>query len=229
MKDLTGQRFGMWTVLGISPTIKDKRQYWNCKCDCGTIREVSGHSLTLGYTHCCGCINRGHNTFDLSGEYGIGYDKNNHRFFFSLSDYELIKKHYWGVKRKGYVTTEIPIGNRKYKQLMLHRYLMNPDDNQEIDHINHQPFDNRRENLRIVTTMQNQMNTRKSTRNTSGVKGVDFNNDTGKWRARIQVNGKRLSLGQYENFEDAVKTRKEAEKKYYGEYRYKEDADICIT
>lgn len=166
------------------------------------------------------------NTFDLSGEYGIGYDQNNHSFLFSLCDYELIKKYYWGVKRKGYVSTEIPMGNKKYKQMMLHRYLINPDDKQEVDHINHRPFDNRRENLRVVTTAQNQMNAKTSTRNTSGVKGVDFDNQTQSWRVRIQVNGKRLSLGNYDRFEDAVKVRKDAEKKYYGEYRYKNEATL---
>ena len=42
-----------------------------------------------------------------------------------------------------------------------------------------------------------------------------------KWIAQITVNYKNIHLGRYENIEDAIKARKEAEVKYFGEYRYK--------
>lgn len=53
--DLTGQRFGRWTVLRYSGK-KSKNHYWKCKCDCGTEKEVRGSSLTSGGTLSCGCL-----------------------------------------------------------------------------------------------------------------------------------------------------------------------------
>lgn len=58
--DLTGQRFGKWTVLRLGEMhpvgSKGKmRHFWVCQCDCGTIREVSGDNLRGGQSLCCGC------------------------------------------------------------------------------------------------------------------------------------------------------------------------------
>ena len=54
--------------------------------------------------------------------------------------------------------------------------------------------------------------------NTSGCRGVYFDKNTGKWRARLKFKGKLMNFGSYTNFEDAVKARKEAEKRIYGEF-----------
>ena len=69
------------------------------------------------------------------------------------------------------------------------------------------------------------MNSIISSRNTSGVKGVNWSKSENKWYARISVDGRRIELGYYFNFADAVKARKEAEIKYYRQYRYKGDDD----
>lgn len=53
MKDLTGMKFGLWTVnslVAVSP-----RQMWDCTCECGTTRVVSGNSLKAGTSQGCGC------------------------------------------------------------------------------------------------------------------------------------------------------------------------------
>ena len=54
--------------------------------------------------------------------------------------------------------------------------------------------------------------------NTSGCRGVYFDKNTGKWRARLKFKGKLMNFGSYTNFEDAVKARKEAEQLIYGEF-----------
>jgi hypothetical protein len=54
--------------------------------------------------------------------------------------------------------------------------------------------------------------------NTSGVTGVGWHKQTLKWRVRIVVNGVELFLGTYVDFEDAVKARLQAEKKYFGDF-----------
>ena len=54
--------------------------------------------------------------------------------------------------------------------------------------------------------------------NTSGCRGVYFDKRTGKYRARLKFKGKIMSFGSYKNFEDAVKARKDAEQRIYGEF-----------
>ena len=57
--DLTGQRFGAWTVLGEARKKDKSSDYlWNCVCDCGESREVSGCSLRRGGSSSCGCLRR---------------------------------------------------------------------------------------------------------------------------------------------------------------------------
>lgn len=54
--DLTGQRFGHWTVLKRGKNVKGQ-VYWVCECDCGTIRPVLAGSLKNGKSTSCGCHN----------------------------------------------------------------------------------------------------------------------------------------------------------------------------
>ena len=97
----------------------------------------------------------------------------------------------------------------------------------EVDHINHIRTDNRKCNLRVVDRSLNQRNLPLSKRNTSGVVGVWFNKDANKWVAEIRLNYKKISLGYFINKEDAIKARKEAEEKYFGEYSYDNSMKIA--
>lgn len=53
--DLTGQRFGRWTVIERDDHNQKKNIYWVCRCDCGTVRSVAGTSLRSGISVSCGC------------------------------------------------------------------------------------------------------------------------------------------------------------------------------
>jgi hypothetical protein len=88
----------------------------------------------------------------------------------------------------------------------------------EIDHINGDRSDNRWRNLREATPAENSRNRRTTARNTSGVPGVYWDAASGKWRAQIQVNRKKINLGYFTEFEDAVAARRAAEVKYFGEF-----------
>ena len=90
-----------------------------------------------------------------------------------------------------------------------------------VDHINMNPLDNRKCNLRICTMQQNNFNKKEQTNNTSGRVGVTWDKQTNKWLAQIQVDGKNIKLGRFKNKEDAIKVREEAELKYFGEYKYR--------
>ena len=102
----------------------------------------------------------------------------------------------------------------------MHRLVVNADNDKLVDHKNHNTFDNRKSNLRIVDKSQNMMNRRIAKNNTSGVTGITWRNDSNKWRVRIQVNNKSISIGSYDTIEDAIEARNKAEEKYFGEYSY---------
>lgn len=136
-----------------------------------------------------------------------------------IEEIEKCKIHKWSM----YITQQkgiyIAKKSKENKSIYLHRYIMRCPSNKVVDHINHDTLDNRKRNMRIITHQQNIMNQKLNKNNTSGHTGVYLYK--GKWLSIITVNGKQIRLGYYENKEEAVKARKEAEKKYFGEYRYK--------
>lgn len=67
------------------------------------------------------------------------------------------------------------------------------------------------------------LNIKLRSNNISGYTGVGFHKETNKWRAYIQKDNKFITLGLFENKKDAIKARKEAENKYFGEFRNKYD------
>lgn len=55
MKDLTGLKFGRWTVVGFSHLQKKIRVMWKCKCECGKTKAVCAGRLLAGTSKSCGC------------------------------------------------------------------------------------------------------------------------------------------------------------------------------
>ena len=225
--DLTGMTFERLTVIKraedyINPNTGKRIRRWLCKCCCAnkTTKEVIEYALKNGATKSCGCLQREivkkYNTYDLSGDYGIGYTANGEPFYFDLEDYDKIKDYCWFISDEGYVASNDY--NNNYKYIKFHKLLF--PNSKIIDHINHRRNDNRKCNLRTVTHSQNQMNKGLRSNNTSGVTGVYLNKRDGKWGSYISINKKRIYLGFFNNFDDAVRARKEAEDKYFGEFSY---------
>lgn len=77
----------------------------------------------------------------------------------------------------------------------------------DIDHINGVTTDNRLENLRDVSHRDNQRNMRRPRSNASGVTGVNWHKRDKRWRAFIEVSGRSIHLGNFQNMEDAVAAR----------------------
>jgi hypothetical protein len=103
---------------------------------------------------------------------------------------------------------------------MLHRFINNTPKGLITDHIDGNTLNTRKENLRACTYKDNGKNKIMPVTNKSGVKGVYWNKHapTPKWQAFIKENDKFHSLGYYENFDDAVEARKQAEIRIQGEY-----------
>lgn len=235
-QDLTGQRFGRLVVINQASSYIDKkgRKFvrWFCLCDCGNIIIVKADALRSGNTKSCGCLNKEivvennkklkkrYNRYDLSNEYGIGYTFDNEAFYFDVDDYDKIKNYSWSIDTEGYVVSN-KFNGKYYTTVKMHRLIMNCQDNKMVDHINHTKNDNRKNNLRIVTNQQNCMNRKLSSNNSSGCSGVHFDTKTSKWVARITYMNKEYYLGSFDNKDEAIKARRCAEIKYYGEYRSK--------
>lgn len=229
MNDLIGQKFGKLTVLYQEPT-KNHAKLWACKCDCGNpkVQIVREYYLIYGRVKSCGCLRkevnkvtaynrRGKNTVEFNGKIAKVYNNKGDFTIIDSEDWDKIKDYYWSLKSGYWYNKQLNTG--------LHRFLMSPDSNTEVDHANRNKNDNRKENLRIVAHSQNGKNRSKQYNNKSGYTGVCFDNTTQKWRARITVDNKVVYLGYYEKLEDAVKIRKEAETKYYGEFAPKENKE----
>jgi AP2 domain/HNH endonuclease len=87
-----------------------------------------------------------------------------------------------------------------------------------VDHKNCVRADDRWENLRDATCQQNNANMSMPSHNTSGIKGVSWHKQIGKWRACISVNDKYVHLGLFERKEDAAEAYKAAAARYFGEF-----------
>jgi len=134
---------------------------------------------------------------------------NNHYFLIDKEDSKKVSSQSWCFNKAiGYISS---------KGVYLHRLIMNAKRGEIVDHINHDTLDNRKENLRICTIKENVRNTSLSKNNTSGFNGV-AKHYTGKWRAYIMVDRKQISLGVFEEIEDAIGARISGEIDYFGEF-----------
>ena len=127
-------------------------------------------------------------------------------------DLEQLKKHSWCISKTGYA-----VANINGRTTKMHRYLMKAQNGYVVDHINGNPLDNRKCNLRVCTQKQNSQNLGLSKNNTSGYPGVNKKTN-GKYRSRITVDRKEICLGTFNTIEEAIKARKEAELKYFGDF-----------
>lgn len=198
MTDLTGKRFEKWEVLSFSRRT-DKNKYYNCRCECGTEREVSAYKLIKGLSKSCGCSR----IKDMTGKKHkmitfvekVGYNKNKkilykcqcdcgNIIFKSKSD--VMKINSCGCSNKEKAIKSIELNSKKLK--------------------------------RVDGTCIDSLTQKLSKNNTSGHKGVSWDKKSNKWRAQIMLKGKTYNLGCYEDINDAIVARENAEKELYSDY-----------
>lgn len=137
-------------------------------------------------------------------------------------DYDFLIQWKWRVTDHGYAVRfeTIPLEKRKTSQrqrvIYMHHVVLGIVG--RTDHINRNPSDNRRKNLRLATQQQNNMNRGKSANKTSQYIGVCYFKQTGKWTAYISVDRKRKHLGCFATEIEAAKARDLVAYEQYGEF-----------
>lgn len=149
----------------------------------------------------------------------LDYDPETGLFKWKVRASNACKKGWFAGCRDGHGYTLIRIGQSLVKTHRLAWFLSEGSVPDQVDHINGSRSDNRVENLRDCTVSQNLCNRHHlSTRNTSGVTGVYWVKTNKRWAAQIKIKGKSSHLGCFTDKDDAIKARKDAELKYYGEF-----------
>ncbi len=224
-KDLTGCTFNGLTVLERTANNKYGSAVWICKCNfCGNKCTKTTSQLNSNKTYSCGCKQlelhnekiRRFNEYTLNKNTVIVKLTNSDKCFICDPDDWIKAKDYcWSLHHTGYVYTTI-----KSKYITFHNFIFsNKLKELQVDHINLDTLNNKKDNLRVVTVSQNMINRNKFINNTSGHTGVHYNKNNDKWVARIQIDNKRIVLGSFIFMSDAIKAREDAEIKYFGEYR----------
>ncbi len=108
-------------------------------------------------------------------------------------DLDRVSARRWYWKEGPYVVTTL----QRRVSTSLHRFVLGMErgDSRHVDHVNGNGLDNRKCNLRVCSPSQNQHNKRKQKNNKSGIKGLSWHKKTGKWRADVTINYKRVSIG----------------------------------
>lgn len=149
-------------------------------------------------------------------------------------DADLLKSATVGKSRLNYFRVEwfIYSEKRKRTRLKLHRVIMERMTGASIpaelfvDHIDGNPLNNCRGNLRTCNRSQNNRNSKTRSHNTTGFKGVKFNKKTGRYGARITTNGKVNYLGAYDTPEEAHAAYVVAARELHGDFA--NDGDGCL-
>lgn len=117
-----------------------------------------------------------------------------------------------GVDGKGYVRIRTE-GNNWNAHRVIWK-MVHGEEPEYVDHINGNRADNRLMNLRSVSKLENARNAKRGRNNKSGVNGVHWVTREQKWRACIYVDGRKVSLGDYDRLEAAAVARRTAEIEY---------------
>ena len=119
-------------------------------------------------------------------------------------DYDDFNKFRWVMRQDGYVYRSVK-QDGNVSCILMHRAILRAPLGMEVDHINRIRFDNRRDNLRIVTRQENAKNCSFNRNNKSGFRGVIWDNRVGKWKSNITSDKKRTFLGYFCDPIDAAK------------------------
>lgn len=133
-------------------------------------------------------------------------------------DFECLSKFSWHYSG-GYALRRTSVKEHRPSIIVrMHRQIVSADHSMEVDHINGNKLDNRKENLRQCSHRQNGMNGPKKKCNLSGFKGVTFDKKLSKWRAQISNMGKTIFIGSFLTPESAHEAYKIKAVELFGQF-----------
>ena len=111
-----------------------------------------------------------------------------------LEDFDKVKEHKWHIKKSR--NTSYCMSHIDDKKVFLHRFVLNYDGELDVDHIDHNGLNNRKDNLRVISHSKNMTNQHNENNGIYEVK-------SGRFRATISKNNKSIYIGTYDTFEEA--------------------------
>ncbi len=186
-----------------SPYPYDRNQYWLCRCDCGGTLKSTKYRLEHGLSTHCGCKR----SPDLTGQ-----------VFGRVTVLRRAEEENKNRKRKPLLwECRCECGNIVLKYTDT---LKNADETMCVECADKVHTAKARANAGFVggTQISKIRSDKLNKANKSGVRGVCLDKRSGKWRAGIGFKGKRINLGYYNKFEDAVKARQRGEEEYFGTF-----------
>lgn len=196
--DIVGQKIGLWKVLEESSLMRRGGHLYKCECQrCHNISYRTSNEIlrTKGTRRCSNC--KPDFNFKVVDDYAIGTLPSGHTFIIDAEDIEKVSQYNWYKKAdQNYIIADRVDG----KRVRLHRFVlgMPPIDMSEndyvVDHINRDPMDCRKSNLRVATQHQNCFNKAIRSCNTTGYIGVSAS-ASGQYTAKICFNDKTYTLG----------------------------------
>ncbi|MCD8195834.1 MAG: hypothetical protein LUE24_01455 [Lachnospiraceae bacterium] len=197
---MPGQKIGRLTLVSEAPTKKGHR-YWNCLCDCGTEAVIEESHLKSGHTKSCGCLVRERGSKSMVNLAG--------RHFGRLTAVEPTAS-----RNRGSVVWRClcDCGCETFcsADALVHGNVRSCGCLQE---------EQRKKNMKTAihfvdgTCVEKIACQKESAANTSGHRGV-YCRENGKWRASMEFQRKRINLGTYDTFEEAVAARLNGEEIY---------------
>jgi hypothetical protein len=220
-QDLSGQKIGRWTVRHLTRITDNGDARFLCQCDCGTERELFGFMLRGKKTQSCGCYARELRTkkwspVDCGDHFKIPLSQGKFAKI-DKEDYLKIQNLSWCINPQGYAIAR-PRGVGKQRLINMQQVILGIIKGKEIDHINHDKTDNRKQNIRFCTRQQNTWNTSKSKGKSSLYRGIHWVHEKKRWYVRIRCNHKESFLGYYRDIKEAVEARRAMARKLYGEF-----------
>lgn len=151
-------------------------------------------------------------------------NKNKGKYFAMVDDedFERVNKISWAAhkhKNTYYAVRNYHVKSTLSSQtILMHRFILNPQKGQDVDHIDRNGLNNQRKNIRPCTRSENMFNRKKRNNVSSSYKGVCFDSKRNKWTAELTVNKKRYRIGRFKTEENAAIAYNIFAEKHHGEF-----------
>lgn len=196
VSEYVGEVHGTWKIAGFAGKNKLGVYHFDCQClVCGNISRKTYSEIKNSHGKGCSKCSFDY-CFVISGNVATGTLVNGIEFVIDTEDIKRVSAYPWSVKN-GYIICKSSSMAGAKKAIPLHRFLMNLpyDSSQIVDHINRNPLDCRKSNLRLVTEEQNSMNCSLAANNKTGYRGVSYVESVNKYQAAISLCNKDIFLG----------------------------------